>query len=169
MQNTEGGLAEWFGDGQLVHLFIVALLEVHDLALTRAADKNHGEAVGRCIRKRCKAIEKARGRYCEADARLLSKKACDCRRIARILLMAEGNYPHSLGLGHAGEIGNGDSWETKNSVDVIELEGINDQMKTIGEFNTAGNIVHFRNVCHTVSQFSQSTGIHRNFGARGHV
>src|SRR5713101_4692165 len=37
MQHAEGRLAEGLGDRQLVHLFIVALLQVDDLALGRAA------------------------------------------------------------------------------------------------------------------------------------
>ena len=33
MQHAEGGLAERLGDRELVHLFVVALLQVDDLAL----------------------------------------------------------------------------------------------------------------------------------------
>jgi len=37
VKDTEGGLGERLRDGQLVHLFVVALLQVDDLALGGAA------------------------------------------------------------------------------------------------------------------------------------
>ena len=32
MQHTKGSLAVWFGDGELVHLFIITLLQIDDFA-----------------------------------------------------------------------------------------------------------------------------------------
>ena len=52
MQHAKGRLAERLGDGQLVHLFVVALLQVDDFALGRAADQDHRKAVGRGVGQR---------------------------------------------------------------------------------------------------------------------
>ena len=50
MQDAEGRFAQGPGDGQLVHLLVIALLQVDDLALGRAADQDHREAVGGGVR-----------------------------------------------------------------------------------------------------------------------
>src|SRR5665647_402726 len=44
--HAEGGLAQRLGDGQLVHLLVVTLLQVDDLALAGAADEDHRETIG---------------------------------------------------------------------------------------------------------------------------
>jgi hypothetical protein len=59
MQNAVGRLAQRLGDGQLVHLFIVALLKVDDLALRRARNQDHRPAVGGGVAQRNKPIQKA--------------------------------------------------------------------------------------------------------------
>ena len=59
MQHAERRLAERLGNRQLVHLFVVALLQVDDLALGRAADQDHRKAVGRRIGQRRQAVEEA--------------------------------------------------------------------------------------------------------------
>src|SRR3546814_86618 len=41
VQHTVGGLTERLGDGELVQLLVVALLQVDDLALRGAADEDH--------------------------------------------------------------------------------------------------------------------------------
>src|SRR6266705_1579510 len=45
VQHAEGGLGERLGDGQLVHLLVVTLLEIDDLALAGAAHEDHREAI----------------------------------------------------------------------------------------------------------------------------
>ena len=59
MQHAERRLAERLGNRQLVHLFVVALLQVDDLALGRAADQDHRKAVGRRIGQRSQTVEEA--------------------------------------------------------------------------------------------------------------
>ena len=58
VQHAEGGLAERLGDGELVHLLVVALLQVDDLALARAADEDHREAVGGGMGERVRPFRK---------------------------------------------------------------------------------------------------------------
>ena len=60
MQNAESRLAQRLGNGELVHFFVVALLQIDDLALGRTTDQNHREAVGRRIGQRRQTVEKAR-------------------------------------------------------------------------------------------------------------
>ena len=83
MQHAERGLGERLGDGELVHLLVVALLQVDDLALARAADEDHREAVGGGVRERGQAVEEAGRRHRQADARLLRQEAGDRRGVAR--------------------------------------------------------------------------------------
>ena len=52
MQDAERRLAQRLGDGELVHLLVVALLQVDDLALGGAGDQDHREAVGGGVRQR---------------------------------------------------------------------------------------------------------------------
>ena len=49
MQHAECRLAQGLGDGELIHLLVIALLQVDDLALGRTADQDHREAIGRGI------------------------------------------------------------------------------------------------------------------------
>jgi hypothetical protein len=89
VQDAVGGLAQRLGDGELVHLLVVALLQVDDLALGRAGDEDHGEAVGGGVRECGQAVEEARRRYGEADARLLREVPGDGGGIAGVLFMPE--------------------------------------------------------------------------------
>src|SRR5205823_7055631 len=45
VQHAERGFAVRPRDRELIHLFVIALLQINDLALRRAADQNHGKAV----------------------------------------------------------------------------------------------------------------------------
>src|SRR4051794_18554795 len=109
MQHAEGRLAERLGDGQLIHLLVIALLQVDDLALGRAADQDHWEAVGGGVGERSEAVEKAGRGYREADAGLLREKAGNRGRVAGVLLMPERDYAHACGLRHAAQISNRDT------------------------------------------------------------
>ena len=101
MQHAIGRLAERLGDRELIHFLIVALLQVDDLALGRAGDQDHREAVGGGVRERREPIEEARRRHRDADARLLGEEAGDRRRIAGVLLVAEREHAQPRGLRHA--------------------------------------------------------------------
>ena len=144
MQYAKGRLAERLGDGELVHLLIVALLQVDDFALRRAADQDHRKAVGRSIGQRRQAVEKSGRRNREADAGLLGQEAGDGGRVAGVLLMAERDDPNARGLRHAAEVGDRNAGHAVNRVDAVELERVDDQVETIGQGPIG--VGHFRAV-----------------------
>ena len=67
-----GGLAERLRGGELVHLLVVALLEVDQVPLAGAGDLDHGEAVGGGVRQGDQTVEEARRGHGQADAGLLA-------------------------------------------------------------------------------------------------
>jgi hypothetical protein len=89
MQHAERRLAERLGDGKLIHLLVIALLQVNDLALGRTRNQDHGEAVGRGVCQRGKAIEEAGRRHREADPGLLGEETRNGGGVSGILLVAE--------------------------------------------------------------------------------
>ena len=132
VQDTERRFAQRLGNRQLVHFFVIALLEVNDLALAGAADQNHREAIGRGIGQGSQAVQKARRGDGQADARLLGQKPGGSGGITSVLFVAEGDHPHPCGLRHTRQVGNRDSRQTKDGVDAVELERVNDQMDAVG-------------------------------------
>ena len=128
-----GRLAERLGDRELIHLLVVALLEVDDLALRGARHQDHREAVGGRVRERGEAIEEARRRNGEAHAGLLGEIAGDCSGVAGVLLVAERQNAETLGLRHAAEIGDRNARHVIDRGQIIELERIDDQVKTVGQ------------------------------------
>jgi hypothetical protein len=71
VEHAEGRLAQRLGNRELVHFLVVALLQIDDLALARAADQDHREAVGRGVGQCRQAVQKAGRRHRHADAGLL--------------------------------------------------------------------------------------------------
>jgi len=86
------------------------------------------------MRQRGEAVEEARRRHREADARLLGEIARDRCGIAGVLLMAEGEHADARGLRHAAEIGNGNARHAVDRLDVVELQRIDDEVKAVGLF-----------------------------------
>ena len=127
----KAALATRLGDGELVHLLVVALLQVDDLALARAADEDHREAVDRGVRERVEAVQEARRRHRQADAGLLREEAGDRRGVARVLLVAEREHAQAGGLGAAREVGDRDAGQAEDRVDAVQLEGIDDELKAV--------------------------------------
>jgi len=119
------------GDRQLVHLFVITLLQIDDLTLGRARDQDHREAVGRGIGQRRQTVEKARRRHREADSGLFRQEAGDCRCIAGVLFVPERDHADAFGLCHAAEIRDRDAGHTVDRLDAVELERIDDEMKAI--------------------------------------
>src|SRR6185369_13715611 len=111
------------GDRELVHLLVVALLQIDDLALARAADEDHREAVGRGVGERRQSVEKAGGRHRQADARLLRHEAGDGSGIPGILLMTEGDDAQARRLHSAREVGDRYAGKTKDRLNAVQLEG----------------------------------------------
>ena len=132
MQDAERRFAQRLGNRQLVHLFVIALLQIDDLALAGAADQNHRKAIGRGVGQGGQAVQKARRRDGKADARLLRQKPGGRGRVACKLLVAEGDHPHSGGLCHARQVGDRDTREPEDGVDAVEFERVDDQMEAIG-------------------------------------
>jgi hypothetical protein len=134
VQHAVSGLGERPGDGELVHLLVVALLQVDDLALARAADQDHREAVGGRMGKRVQAVQEARGGHRETDARLLGKEAGDGRGVAGVLLVAERQHAQALGLCTTGQVGDRNAGQTEDRVDAVQFQGIDDQLKAVGHW-----------------------------------
>ena len=133
MQHAKRRLAQRPGNRKLVHLLVVALLQVDDLALGRAADQDHRKAVGRGIGQRSQAVEKTGSRDREADAGLLRQEAGDGGGIAGMLLVPEREDAHACRLRLAPQVGDRDARHPIDRVDVVELERIDDEMKTVRE------------------------------------
>ena len=134
MQHAERRLAQRLGDRELIHLLIVALLQIDDLALGGAGDQDHREAVGGGVGERGQAVEEAGRRDGEADAGLLGQETGDRRRVAGVLLVAERKHADAFGLRHAAEIGDRDARHAVDGVEAVELERIDDEVKAIREF-----------------------------------
>ena len=132
VQHAEGRLAQRLGDGELVHLLVVALLQVDDLALAGAADQDHREAVGRRVGQRRQAVQEAGRRHRQADAGFLRQEAGGGGGVAGVLLVAERDDPHALGLRHAGQVGDRDAGQGEDRVDVVELQCIDEEVETVG-------------------------------------
>ncbi|SPA43029.1 protein of unknown function [Cupriavidus taiwanensis] len=132
VQHAERRLGVRTGDGQLVHLFVVTLLQVDDLALARAADQDHREAVGGGMRQRRQPVQEARRRHGQAYARLLRQEARNRRGVAGVLLVAEADDAHAVGLRQTGQIGDRNAGQAVDVFDAVQLQRVDDQMKTIG-------------------------------------
>ena len=138
MQHAERRLAQRLGDRELVHLLIVALLQVDDLALRRARDQDHRETVGGGVGQRGQAVEEAGRRDREADAGLLGQEAGDRGGVAGVLLVAERNHADALGLRHAAEVGDRNARHAVDGLDAVELQRVDDEMKAIGQLTFVG-------------------------------
>ena len=132
VQDPERGLGVRPRDGELVHLLVVALLQVDDLALARAADEDHRKAVGGGVGERRQSVEKAGGGHREADARLARHEAGDGSGIPGVLLMAEGDHAQSGALQLAREVGDRDAGQPEDRIDAVQLEGVDDELKAVG-------------------------------------
>ncbi len=142
VQHAESRLGHRLGDRELVHLFVVALLQVDDLALARAADQDHREAVDGGVRERVEAVQEAGRRHRQADAWLAGEEAGDRRRIAGVLLVAERQHAKAIGLRAAREVGDRNARQAVDRVDVVELERFDDELEAVdrchGGFRAAG-------------------------------
>jgi hypothetical protein len=131
VQDAVGGLAHGLRDRELIHLLIVALLQVDDLALGRAGNQDHREAVGGGVGERGQAVEKTRRGNREADAGLLGEEARDRGGVARVLLVAEGDDADARGLRHAAEVRDRNAGHAIDRLDAVQLERVDDEMKAV--------------------------------------
>jgi hypothetical protein len=118
-------------DGELVHLLIVALLQVDDFALGRARDQDHRETVGRGVGQGREPVQEAGRRHSEADAGFLGQEAGNGGRVAGVLLVPERKHADACGLCHAAEIRDRDARDPVDRIDAVELECIDDEVKAV--------------------------------------
>ncbi len=116
----------------LIELFIIALLEIDDVTLARSADLDHGEAVGGSIGKCHQAVQEAWRRNGQANSRLLGQITCYGSSVSCRLLMPEADEPYSFSLGQPAQISDRNSWNSVDGVDSVELERVDNQMKSVG-------------------------------------
>ena len=96
------------------------------------------------------AIEEPRRRDGHTDTRLFCQIAGNGGGVTGVLFMAKGKHPHALGLHHSRKISNGNTRNIVNSIDVVELQRINDKLETIGQFAGPflGPLCFGYNTCH---------------------
>ncbi len=131
VEHAIGGLAQGLGDRELVHLLVVALLQVDDLALARAADEDHREAVGRRVGERGQAVEEARRRHRQADAGLAGEKARRGGGVAGMLLVAERDDAKALGLHLSRQVGDRNAGQPEHGVDAVQLQRLDDELEAV--------------------------------------
>ena len=134
MQHAERRLAQRLGDGELVHLFVITLLQIDDFAFARAADQNHRKAVGSRVSQRGQTIQKSGCGHRQTNARFLRHETCNRRRVAGVLLMTERNHAHAGSLRLPRKIRNWNSGQPVDGVDAVKLERVDDEVKTVGRF-----------------------------------
>jgi hypothetical protein len=142
MQHAIRRLGNRPGDRELVHLLVVALLQVHDLALARAADQDHGKAVHRRVREGVEAVQEAGRGDRQADARLLREEAGDGRGVARVLLVPEGEHAQAVRLGATRQVGDRNPRQRIDRVETVQLERFDDQLEAVhrGGLRFAGDL-----------------------------
>jgi hypothetical protein len=83
------------------------------------------------VGQRIEAVQEARRGHRQADARLLREEAGDRCGIAGVLLVAEREHAHALGLRAAGQVGDRDAGQAVDRVDAVQLERIDDQLEAV--------------------------------------
>jgi hypothetical protein len=117
---------------QLVHLFVVALLEIDDRAIARAAYEDHGKAIGRGVGQGHHSVEEPGGGDGEANARLLRQIPGDRGGITRTLLVAKAEVSHPFRLCQPCQIGDRDPGDAVDRVDSVEFQSIHHQVESVG-------------------------------------
>jgi hypothetical protein len=123
-----GGLGERFGRRKLVEFLVVALLEVNDVPLAGAGYLDHREAVRRGVCQCDQAVEEARRGYRQAHTRLLRQESGRGRRVTGIAFVTEADVADARRLRNARNVGDRDADNAVDGPDVVELEGVDDQV-----------------------------------------
>jgi hypothetical protein len=129
-----GGLGVRPGGVQLVHLFVVALLQIDDFALARTRNQDHRKAVGGGVGQRRQAVQETGRGYRQADARLLRDVASNGRCVAGVLLVPEADEAQAFGLRQARQVSDRNTDQPENGVDVVFLECIDHEVEAVGDF-----------------------------------
>ena len=133
MQHAERRLAQRLGNGELIHLFVVALLQVDDFALRGARDQDHRETVGGGVGECGQAVEEAGRRHGKADAGLLGQEARDGGGVAGVLFVTERDDADARGLCHAAEVGDRNAGHAIDRIETVELERIDHEIEAVGQ------------------------------------
>ena len=132
VQHAEGRLAQRLRDGELVHLLVVALLQVDDLALGRARDEDHREAVrGGVARAPSRPLRKPGAETVRQMPGFFVRIAGDGGSVAGVLLVTERDDADALGLRHAAEVGDRDAGHAVDRLDAVELERVDDKVEAV--------------------------------------
>ncbi len=118
--------------GQLIHLLVIALLEIDDRPVARPADHDHREAIGRGVRQGDQPVQETGGGDRHANARLLRQIPGDRGRVPSRLLVAEAEVADPFRLRQAQQIGDRDAGHPIDRVDPVQLEGLHHQVKAVG-------------------------------------
>src|SRR5690606_11215474 len=89
-------------------------------------------AVDGSVRQGHQTVQEARSGHGNADARLAGQITGDRGSVTRVRFVAERNHPETLGLRQTGQVGNGNTRQTIEVGDAVEFEGIEDQVKAVG-------------------------------------
>jgi hypothetical protein len=97
------------------------------------------------------AVEEARRRHGQADARLLGQIAGDRRRIAGVLLMTERDDPEAFALGDAAKIGDRNARNAVDRLDAVQLQGVDDEVKAVRQLllRIGIRLRHFLDLLHS--------------------
>jgi hypothetical protein len=135
MTRPIGGLGQRFGRRKLVEFLVVALLEVDDVPLAGPGDLNHRKAIRGGVGERDEPVEKARRGDRQADTRLLRQEPRCRRRVTGVALVTETDVADARRLRDARNVGDRDADHAVDGPDIIEFEGIDNQMVSVGQIN----------------------------------
>ena len=119
------------GGAELIHLLVIALLEIDDRPVARPADHDHREAVGRGVGQGDHPVQEAGGRDRHADARLLRQIPGDRGRVPGRLLVPKAEVADPFILRQAQQIGDRDARHPKDRVDPVQLQRLHHQVKAV--------------------------------------
>jgi hypothetical protein len=120
------------------------LLEVDDGPVARAADLDHGEAIGGGVGQRHHAVEEAGSGDGEANAWFLGQVAGDRRGVAGELLVPEADKADAFGLRQPRQVGYRDAGHAIDGVETVELQGIDHQMKSVSNGGSTRFVRHVK-------------------------
>ncbi len=145
-----GRLAMRPGDRKLVHLLVIALLQIDDRAVGRTADEDHREAIGRRVGQPDHPVEEARRRHRHADAGLGGEVAGDRRGVGGLLLMPKAEIADALVLREPQQVGDRDAGDAENRIDAVQLQRLHHKMEAIGHIAL---LLRFAHLVHRSSGF----------------
>ena len=117
----------------LVEPFVIALLQVDNVTVTRTTDLYHRKTVDGGFGQGSQAIQKTGSRNGEADTWLLGKIATDSSSMTCRLFMTEPDVSDTGLLGIPCQIGHRNAHHSENGFHTIHLQGIYQEMHTVGE------------------------------------